>query len=150
MKTIIYIDLDGVLADFEKGRNEHPLGKITPYIGRPDKLPGVYENLEPIPGALSAVNELLTNERFDIFFLSTAPWDNPEAWMHKRLWMTRHFNEKLVRKKLILSHHKHLLIGDYLIDDRRFNGASEFTGKWIHFGSPEFKNWEIVLNYFNT
>jgi hypothetical protein len=26
---IIYIDLDGVLADFEKGKREHPLGNIT-------------------------------------------------------------------------------------------------------------------------
>mgnify|MGYP000727928084 FL=1 len=56
-------------------------------------------------------------------------------------------NEKLVRKRLILSHHKHLLIGDYLIDDRRFNGASEFKGEWLHFGSENFRNWNAVLNY---
>ena len=37
MKTI-YIDLDGVVADFDKGKREHPLGGVTPYIGRPDKL----------------------------------------------------------------------------------------------------------------
>ena len=146
---IIYIDLDGVIADFEKGRLKHPLGNITPYIGRPDKLPGVYENLEPIEEAIESVNKLLTHSGFDVYFLSTAPWDNPEAWMHKRLWMTKHFDEKLVRKKLILSHHKNLLIGDYLIDDRRFNGASEFRGKWIHFGSKAFPNWSSVLNYLN-
>lgn len=45
----VYIDLDGVIADFEKGRKDHPLGKISPYIGRPDKLPGVYENLKYDP-----------------------------------------------------------------------------------------------------
>ena len=43
---IIYVDLDGVVADFEKGKKEHPLGNVTPYKGRPDKLPGVYENLD--------------------------------------------------------------------------------------------------------
>ena len=53
---IIYIDLDGVVADFEKGRRNHPLSTITPYIGRPDKLPGVYEHLEPISDAIAAVN----------------------------------------------------------------------------------------------
>lgn len=146
---IIYIDLDGVVADFEKARVKHALSNITPYIGRPDKLPGVYEDLEPIADAIASVNILLNHKDYDVYFLSTAPWDNPEAWMHKRLWIAKHFNEKLVRKRLILSHHKHLLIGDYLVDDRRFNGASEFKGEWIHFGSENFTNWIKVLKHLN-
>ena len=144
---IIYVDLDGVVADFDKGKLEHPLGGVTPYIGRPDKLPGVYENLAPIPNAIDSVNKLLKDPNFKVYFLSTAPWDNPEAWMHKRLWVAKHFDEKLIRKNLILCHHKQLLIGDYLIDDRRFNGASEFQGEWIHFGSAQFPDWTHVLNY---
>jgi 5'(3')-deoxyribonucleotidase len=144
---IIYVDLDGVVADFDKGKLEHPLGAVTPYIGRPDKLPGIYENLAPIPNAIASVNKLLKDPNFKVYFLSTAPWDNPEAWMHKRLWVTKYFDEKLIRKKLILCHHKQLLIGDYLIDDRRFNGASEFKGEWIHFGSEQFPDWNRVLDY---
>jgi len=144
---IIYVDLDGVVADFEKGRKKHPLSTITPYIGRPDKLPGVYEDLEPIVDSIESVNMLLKHKDFDVYFLSTAPWDNPEAWMHKRLWVAKYFNEKLIRKRLILCHHKQLLIGDYLIDDNQWNGASEFQGKWIHFGSQEFPDWKTVLNY---
>ena len=144
---IIYVDLDGVVADFEKGRKKHPLSTITPYIGRPDKLPGVYEDLEPIVDSIESVNMLLKHKDFDIYFLSTAPWDNPEAWMHKRLWVAKYFNEKLIRKRLILCHHKQLLIGDYLIDDRRFNGASEFKGEWLHFGSAQFPDWKHILNY---
>lgn len=147
---IIYVDLDGVVADFDKGRSEHPLSGVTPYIGRPDKLPGVYENLAPIPNAIESVNKLLKDPNFKVYFLSTAPWDNPEAWMHKRLWVAKYFDEKLIRKKLILCHHKQLLIGDYLIDDRRFNGASEFKGEWIHFGSAQFPDWECVLNYLRV
>ena len=145
---IIYIDLDGVIADFEKGKKEHPLGNITRYIGRPDKLPGLYENLDPIEQSIESVNNLLYDFRYDVYFLSTAPWDNPEAWTHKRLWIAKYFDEKLIKKRLILCHHKQLLLGDYLIDDRPFNGASEFRGKWIHFGSQEFPNWKSVLNYF--
>ena len=145
---IIYIDLDGVIADFEKDKKEHPLGNITPYIGRPDKLPGLYENLDPIEQSIESVNNLLYDFRYDVYFLSTAPWDNPEAWTHKRLWIAKYFDEKLIKKRLILCHHKQLLLGDYLIDDRPFNGASEFRGKWIHFGSQEFPNWKSVLNYF--
>lgn len=144
---IVYIDLDGVVADFDKGREEHPLGNVTPYIGRPERLPGLYENLKPIKGAIEAVNSLLKDSNYDVYFLSTAPWSNPDAWTHKRLWIAKYFDEKLIRKRLILCHHKQLMIGDYLIDDRRFNGASEFKGKWIHFGSKEFPNWESVLEF---
>jgi len=146
---IVYIDLDGVIADFDKGKSEHPLGKISPYIGRPDKLPGIYENLDPIEGAIDSVNKLL-NSQYKIFFLSTAPWDNPDAWTHKRLWIAKYFEEKLIKKKLILCHHKQLLIGDYLIDDREWNGAAKFTGDWIHFGSERFPKWESVLDYLNV
>jgi len=147
---VIYVDLDGVVADFDKGKSDHLLGGVTPYIGRPDKLPGVYENLDPITDAIESMNKLLNDSRFDVYFLSTAPWDNPEAWMHKRLWVAKHFNEKLIRKRLILCHHKQLLIGDYLIDDRRFNGASEFKGEWIHFGSDQFPDWKSVLIYLRV
>ncbi len=147
MQKTVYIDLDGVVADFDKARFAHPLSKNTPYKGRPDTIPGIYENLEPIVGAIDSVNQLLDTPHFDVYFLSTAPWDNPEAWMHKRLWIDKHFETKKIRKRLILSHHKHLLIGDYLIDDRRFNGASEFTGEWLHFGSKRFTDWNAVIDY---
>ena len=146
---IVYIDLDGVIADFDKGKSEHPLGNVSPYIGRPDKLPGIYENLDPIEGAIDSVNKLL-NSQYKIFFLSTAPWDNPDAWTHKRIWIAKYFEEKLIKKKLILCHHKQLLIGDYLIDDREWNGAAKFTGDWIHFGSERFPKWESVLDYLNV
>ena len=147
-RKIIYIDLDGVIADFDKARWEHPLCNQTPFKGRPDRIPNIYRDLEPIEGALDAVNQLLDNELLDIYILSTAPWDNPDAWTHKRLWVEKYFGKK-IRKRLILCHHKHLLIGDYLIDDRRFNGASEFTGQWIHFGSEEYLNWKVVLEFVN-
>lgn len=150
MQKKVYIDLDGVIADFDRGRREHPMVNITPYKGRPDKLPGLFKDLEPIEGAIEAVNTLLDTVHFDVYFLSTAPWDNPDAWTHKRLWIDKFFETKKIKKRLILCHHKQLLIGDFLIDDRKFNGASEFTGEWLEFGSEQFPDWSAVLNYLNA
>ena len=145
---IIYIDLDGVIADFDKGKKEHPLGNVSPYIGRPDKLPGVYKNLDPIQGAIESVNKLLKS-KYKIYFLSTAPWDNPDAWTHKRLWIAKYFEEKLIKKTYSLPSQT-IINRDYLIDDREWNGAAKFTGDWIHFGSKRFSNWKKVLEYLNV
>jgi len=40
-----------------------------------------------------------------------------------------------------------LIKGDILIDDRPNNGAKDFDGKWIQFGSEEFPDWNAVLHY---
>jgi len=50
-------------------------------------------------------------------------------------------------KRLILSHHKQLNRGDFLVDDRPNNGASEFEGEWLRFGSERFPGWDAVLEY---
>ena len=40
--------MDGVISDFEKERKNNPLSSVTPFIGRPDKIPNIYKDLEPI------------------------------------------------------------------------------------------------------
>ena len=34
--------------------------------------------------------------------------------------------------------------------DRRYNGASEFVGEWLQFGSDEYSNWDAVLEYLSS
>ena len=62
------------------------------------------------------------------------------------MWVKKYLG-KAAYKRLILSHHKNLNIGDYLIDDRTANGAGEFKGEHIHFKTDRFKDWKDVLNY---
>ena len=50
-------------------------------------------------------------------------------------------------KRLILSHHKNLNKGDFLIDDRPNNGAKDFEGEFILFGSAKFPDWKTMMNY---
>jgi len=60
--------------------------------------------------------------------------------------VTKYFDD-VFHKRLILSHHKDLLKGDFLIDDRPKHGAETFDGEWIQFGSERFPDWEAVLKY---
>lgn len=50
-------------------------------------------------------------------------------------------------KRLILSHHKELNKGDFLIDDRFTNGAENFCGELILFGSEQYPDWDSVVDY---
>jgi hypothetical protein len=40
-------------------------------------------------------------------------------------------------------------MGDYLVDDRTKNGAGDFTGELIQFGTDKFPDWHSVVNYLN-
>jgi len=135
-KKIVYIDLDGVLADYDSRK------VVTTERERNAK--GFFESLEPINYAAWAFKVL--NEYYDVYILSTAPWSNVHSWTEKRVWVDKHLGE-LAYKKLILSHNKGLLKGDYIIDDRTVNGVSEFEGEHIHFGSEKFPDWETIVKY---
>lgn len=63
--------------------------------------------------------------------------------------MTKYFDD-VFHKRLILSHHKDFLKGDFLIDDRPKHGADCFDGEWIQFGSDEFPDWPAAAAYLNN
>ena len=146
MKKVLFIDLDGVIADFITAMNFHPLRKISPYDEHPDTIPGIFRNLNPIIGAIEAVKILLDSNQYEVYFLSTAPWNNPSACTDKRLWLEDQFGDS-VNRRLILTHRKDLLKGDILIDDRPNNGAKDFEGTWIQFGTEEFPDWNSILKH---
>lgn len=139
---VVYVDMDGVVADFDKKVDGLSSDEKQNLIDTDEHF---FDDLELIEGAVEGVSYLL-NRGFDVYFLSTPPWDNPRGWMGKRLWIEKYFPN--MKKKLILTHRKDLNIGDYLIDDRKANGSENFTGHHIHFGQPEFPNWTSVVQYF--
>jgi 5'(3')-deoxyribonucleotidase len=47
-------------------------------------------------------------------------------------------------KRLIISHHKNLNQGDFLVDDRPKNGAIDFTGEWIHFDAEKVGSCQML------
>jgi 5'-nucleotidase len=155
-KKILYLDMDGVIANFDKGIKDicpdlQTSDEYPDYESRSLKVdsiceanPDIFHNLEPIEGAIDAVNKLF--DEFDVYFLSTPMWNVPMSFMGKRIWLEKHFGEK-AKKRLILTHRKDLNIGDYLVDDRTRNGAGEFTGEHIHFGTEAFPDWITTYQY---
>ena len=128
-KLRIYVDMDGVIADFDKASKHPPIGNKK---GRPD-LWVDYLHLDIIPGAEEALSYL--NEHHEVFIASTPPWSRIQVWADKRAWLEQWFPD--LKRKLILTHRKDLLIGDVLIDDSSYRGQPDFQGEWFWFN----KNW---------
>lgn len=140
----LYIDMDNVLVDFKSGIDRMPAEILSQYEGHLDDVPGIFSLMDPMPGAIEAFERLA--QRYDVYILSTAPWNNPTAWSDKVIWVQRYLGD-VAYKRLILSHHKNLCMGDYIIDDRTRHGVDIFDGEHIHFGTARFPNWDSVLEY---
>lgn len=153
-KKILYVDMDGVVADFDKSIDEH-IERLELAYETPDERskivdqicedhPDFFNDLEPIKGAVEAVTKLF--DLYDVYFLSSPMWWVPNSFIGKRIWIEKHFGE-IATKRLILTHHKNLNIGDYLVDDRLKNGVVDFKGVHIHFGTEMFPNWDVTYKY---
>lgn len=143
-KLTLYLDMDGVLVDLAAEINRLPAEVHAEYGNDIDEYPGLFDSPPPMPGAINAVQKLLESGRYDIHILSTAPWGNPGALTAKRLWLERHFGTAF-KKKVTLTHRKDNVQGDILVDDRPNNGAENFNGKWIRYGSGHYPDWDAVL-----
>lgn len=150
-KKILYVDMDNVLVDFQSGIDALDEKTKECYCSCYDEVPGIFSKMKPYAGAVEAIDKL--KDQYEVYVLSTTPWNNPTAWSDKLEWIKRYFGE-VFYKRLILSHHKNLNIGDYLIEDRSKNSSEYFNGELILFGSEQFPDWrkvtEYLLNNCNT
>ena len=84
-KPIIYIDMDGVLVDFESALTKVSPEILEKFTGEYDNIPGIFALMDPVPGALEAVDRL--KEKYDLYILSSSPWENPTALGDKLAWV---------------------------------------------------------------
>ena len=137
--------MDNVLVNFKSGINKIDKTTYEKYNENWDEASVIFGLMEPIKDAIESYN--LLAEKFDTYILSTSPWNNPSAAQDKVFWVQKYLGD-VAHKRLILSHNKHLNVGDYLIDDSYDkNGVDKFTGEHIHFATDKFPDGKSVVAY---
>jgi 5'-nucleotidase len=157
MKKVVYLDMDGVVTDFDaRLRHYHSeLGSLNKDERQKlvdqtyEENPRIFLQLEPIKGAVEAINTLLKIPEADLYFLSTTMWDVPEGYTDKQRWLEKSFGSAVL-KKLIITQRKDLKLGDFLVEGRPRSGTEGFEGEHIHFGTADFPNWTITLEYLKN
>ena len=147
-KKVLYIDLDGVVADFEtlavEKAKELNITKEDFTYGKLYRKKDFYLNLPLMLGAKEALEKL--DEKYYIVFLSAPSWGGIDSFSEKRIWIERHFGNKY-EKRMDLTFHKGHYMGHYLIDDRAKYGASDFIGEHLMFGDENYPDWDSILKY---
>jgi 5'-nucleotidase len=150
MTKILYVDMDSVLVDFNSAIDCLDVDTIQEYKDRLDEVPDIFSASEPMPEAIESFITL-TNH-FGAYILSTFSGENNSTTSDKLQWLKKYLGV-FAHKRLILTDHKHLNLGDYLIDDvlsvakANRTKIDPFIGEYINFGSETFPNWRSGLNY---
>jgi 5'-nucleotidase len=137
----IYIDMDGVLCDYENAYKKALID--NPRQNYPQSQWGFFLKLEPINGAIESFKKL--SEIFDVWILTKPSTKNVNCYSEKAQWVLEHLGHKAV-EKLIFSCDKTILKGNYLIDDHVW----DFDGEHIHFGTEKYPDWNSIINYITS
>jgi len=112
--TTIYVDMDHVLCGYDEGFLRQQA--LHPDLQYPQSQPEMYIGLLPLPDALDTYRWLHDQSSTRVYILSAPSVMNPHSYSEKRLWVERHLGLDIA-DNLILSSHKGLYRGHYLIDD---------------------------------
>ena len=119
----IYIDLDGVLADFDGWKNTVPGGEDDSVMwAAAAKIEHFYDTLKPMPDA-HLLMEYLRGLQVPLVVLTGLPRKTtmPTAEADKHKWLKRHFGEMEFHACLAVQKQRMSGPGLILIDDKPIN-----------------------------
>jgi 5'(3')-deoxyribonucleotidase len=151
-KTMVFIDMDGVLSNFEGSKHFKPTDKV---MRKPPRgfEEGFFESLPVIPGARWAIRTLLKNENLDVRILTKPVHRSYLCYSEKVSWIAKHFPELL--EKITITHDKIMLAapGRILIDDYAQDwqeGWIKAGGEFIHFETHRAEeHWTEICEYLS-
>jgi hypothetical protein len=140
----IYLDCDGVLADFDKSaqaifgmpadafETRHGAGEFWKRLANAD---GFFENLEPLPDAFELYQAVKPKGPIILTGMPQGKWAAPQ----KRRWARRHFPGVPVITTMAALKREHCHPGDVLVDDRDQHRRlwEEAGGLFIHHKSAK-------------
>lgn len=159
---IILVDMDDVLAEFERGvidnivekhpdkkdlfkkdrkefnlKEEYP--ELKDLIGEIVGKEGIVHGLEPVKGSIKALKEL-EEKGHDVFICTSPLTDYRNNVFEKYKWVDENLGQEWVRK-IILTKDKTLIKGDILIDDKPvITGKTDPTWEHVIFDRPYNKH----------
>mgnify|MGYP000879966171 FL=1 len=134
MTNRVFVDLDGVVVDFDRYMRETGLTS-----GEVKTMPGAYLSMPPIPGAIEAVRSLI-GMGYEVWIATKPPTGIPYAYADKAAWVMENLPE--LSRRIIITHDKGLLgdARDILIDDRPHKAnCTSFKGRLLHFNNPNIE-----------
>jgi len=121
--------MDGVLCKFRKKHAEEI--ERNPSIAYPQATYGFFAELEPHDMMVALYKTLEKSNLYEVHILTAPSYLNPLCYTEKRVWVEKHLGLKAA-EAMIISGHKNLLKGDYLIDDNsKGKGQDGFEGSLL-------------------
>lgn len=149
IKPKLFLDMDNTMVDTLAVLNPATEQATTLGLAKPDQIPGIFRNLKPLPHLMEALQQL--SVYYDLYILTTAPWNNISAWSDKLAWLHEYFGndeQSFFYKRVIMTHDKGLARaeGGILVDDRPYHGAAawednELGTAWLQYNYDEKMQW---------
>jgi 5'(3')-deoxyribonucleotidase len=139
----IYLDMDGVVADFSKAVTKSGLSHAEYKL-----LRYAFADLDPMEGAKEGIAKIM-DLGFEVFICTKIPSGNPLAATEKVEWINKHFPH--LGDRIIITPDKGC-VGrgcDVLVDDHpEWANAHNFPGAIIRFGNPSSLGCELVTSFY--